>query len=65
MVNFLPPNKEYIRRLGRKRKTLIAERVFHVNRIKVLLFIKAFESTSLCVVIVENAWRSFELGAAG
>ncbi len=38
MVKLLTPDEEDIRRLGRERKTLIAERVFHVNRIKGLLF---------------------------
>ena len=38
MVKLLSPDEEDIRRLGRERKTLIAERVFHVNRIKGLLF---------------------------
>lgn len=37
-VKLLTPDEEDIRRLGRERKTLIAERVFHVNRIKGLLF---------------------------
>lgn len=38
MVKLLTPDEEDIRRIGRERKTLIAERVFHVNRIKRLLF---------------------------
>lgn len=38
MVKLLTPEEEDNRRLGRERKTLIAERVFHVNRIKGLLF---------------------------
>ena len=38
MVKLLTPNEEDIRRIGRERKTLIAERVFHVNRIKGPLF---------------------------
>jgi len=38
MVKLLTPDEEDIRRLGRERKTLIAERVFHVNRIKGLVF---------------------------
>lgn len=36
--NFLTPQEYDNRRIGRERKTLIAERVFHVNRIKGLLF---------------------------
>ncbi|SOC90309.1 transposase [Rhizobium sp. AN5] len=38
MVKLLSPEEEDNRRIGRERKTLIAERVFHVNRIKGLLF---------------------------
>ena len=39
MVKLLTPEEEHDnRRIGRERKTLIAERVFHVNRIKGLLF---------------------------
>lgn len=38
MVKLLTPQEEDVRSLGRERKTLIAERVFHVNRIKGLLF---------------------------
>ena len=38
MVKLLLPEEEDNRRIGRERKTLIAERVFHVNRIKGLLF---------------------------
>lgn len=38
MVKLLTPEEEDNRRIGRERKTLIAERVFHVNRIKGLLF---------------------------
>ncbi|MBP2239385.1 transposase [Sinorhizobium kostiense] len=38
MVKLLTADEEDIRRLGRERKTLIAERIFHVNRIKGLLF---------------------------
>ncbi len=40
MVKLLTPDEEDIRRLGRERKTLIAERVFHVNRIKGLLLVR-------------------------
>ncbi|MFW8588137.1 IS110 family transposase [Rhizobium beringeri] len=38
MVKLLTPEEDDNRRIGRERKTLIAERVFHVNRIKGLLF---------------------------
>ncbi|MGK9055702.1 IS110 family transposase [Neorhizobium petrolearium] len=38
MVRLLTPEEDDNRRIGRERKTLIAERVFHVNRIKGLLF---------------------------
>lgn len=38
MVKLLSAEEEDNRRIGRERKTLIAERVFHVNRIKGLLF---------------------------
>jgi hypothetical protein len=38
MVKLLSPEEDDNRRIGRERKTLIAERVFHVNRIKGLLF---------------------------
>ncbi|MBB4409043.1 transposase [Agrobacterium tumefaciens] len=38
MVKLLSPEEEDNRRIGRERKTLIAKRVFHVNRIKGLLF---------------------------
>lgn len=38
MVKLLTPEEEDIRRLGPERKTPIAEHVFHVNRIKGLLF---------------------------
>lgn len=38
MVKLLSPEEDDNRRVGRERKTLIAERVFHVNRIKGLLF---------------------------
>ena len=38
MVKLLTPEEDDNRRLGRERKTLIAERVFHVNRIEGLLF---------------------------
>ncbi|KAB0458969.1 IS110 family transposase [Agrobacterium radiobacter] len=38
MVKLLSPEEEDNRRIGRERKTLIAERGFHVNRIKGLLF---------------------------
>ncbi len=38
MVKVLTPEEDDNRRIGRERKTLIAERVFHVNRIKGLLF---------------------------
>jgi hypothetical protein len=34
MVKLLSPEEDDNRRIGRERKTLIAERVFHVNRIK-------------------------------
>lgn len=34
MVKLLTPEEDDNRRIGRERKTLIAERVFHVNRIK-------------------------------
>lgn len=38
MVKLLSPEEDDNRRIGRERKTLIAERVFHVNRIKGLLY---------------------------
>jgi transposase len=38
MVKLLPSEEDDNRRIGRERKTLIAGRVFHVNRIKGLLF---------------------------
>ncbi|MCZ7472374.1 MULTISPECIES: IS110 family transposase [Rhizobium/Agrobacterium group] len=38
MVKLLTPEEDDNRRIGRERKTLVAERVFHVNRIKGLLF---------------------------
>ena len=38
MVMLLTPEEDDNRRIGRERKTLIAERVFHVYRIKGLLF---------------------------
>jgi transposase len=38
MVKLLSAEEEDNRRIGRERKTLVAERVFHVNRIKGLLF---------------------------
>jgi len=38
MVRLLTPAEDDNRRIGRERKNLIAERVFHVNRIKGLLF---------------------------
>lgn len=38
MVKLLTPEEDDNRRIGRERKTLITERVFHVNRIKGLLF---------------------------
>ena len=38
MVKLLSPEEDDNRRIGRERKTLIAERVFHANRIKGLLF---------------------------
>ncbi len=38
MIRLLTPEEDDNRRIGRERKTLIAERVFHVNRIKGLLF---------------------------
>ena len=37
MIKLLTPEEDDNRRIGRERKTLIAERVFHVNRIKGLL----------------------------
>ncbi len=40
MVKLLSAEEEDNRRIGREQKTLIAERVFHVNRIKGLLFIQ-------------------------
>lgn len=65
MVKLLTPDAEDIRRLGRERKTLIAERVFHVNRIKGCSLRKEYESTSPCVVIAVSAWMSFEPEMAG
>jgi transposase len=38
MVKLLTPEEDDNRRIGRERKTLIAERVYHVDRIKGLLF---------------------------
>lgn len=38
MVKLLSPEEDDNRRIRRERKTLIAERVFHINRIKGLLF---------------------------
>jgi transposase len=48
MVKLLTPDEEDIRRLGRERKTLIAERVFHVNRIKGLLFTQGVRGSIWC-----------------
>jgi transposase len=41
MLRVPTPEEEDRRRIGRERKTLIAERIEHVNRIKGLLFSQA------------------------
>lgn len=53
IVKLLSREEDDNRRIGRERKTLIAERVFHVNRIKGLLFIAV------------NVWKNFGLVMVG
>ena len=51
------PGEEDRRRLCRERKTLVAERVAHVNRIKGLLSPRASAITNPCAVIGASGWR--------
>lgn len=44
-----------------ERKTLIAERVFHVNRIKGLRFTQAIREYEPSIEIEGNVWTSFGL----
>jgi transposase len=50
MVRSPSPQEEDCRRVCRERKTLTAERVEHVNRIKGLLFTKVSLITNPCCV---------------
>jgi len=52
------PEEEDRRRLCRERKVLTNERVQHVNRIKGLLFGKAYPATSRCAAIDGNSSTS-------
>ena len=54
-----PPSveEEDRRRLGRERKTLIAERVEHANRIKGLLFTQGPSTTNRCAATGERDSR--------
>jgi transposase len=60
MVKLLTPDEEDIRRLGRERKTLIAERVFHVNRLKGLLFVQGVRDYEPVNRDRRSVWTSFE-----
>ena len=51
------PQEEDRRRVCRERRTLMGERVKHVNRIKGLLFAQASSATSRCASIGSSGWR--------
>jgi transposase len=46
------------RRISRERRTLVGERVTHVNRIKGLLFAQGFSATSRCASVGVSDWRT-------
>jgi transposase len=56
MVRPPSPEEEDHRRICRERKTLVAERVEHVNRIKGCCLRKALRITNLCAAIGASAW---------
>lgn len=65
MVRLPTPEDEDRRRLCRERKVLIMERVQHVNRIKGLLFSRAYPATSRYVAIGGSGWMRCRPATAG
>ena len=59
------PQEEDRRRVCRERRTLVGERVRHVNRIKGLLFAQGVSATSRCARVGVSGWRTCGQVTAG
>jgi transposase len=65
MASTPTPQEEDRRRVCRERRTLMGERVRHVNRIKGLLYAQGCSATSRCARVGVSGWRTCGQVTAG